>query len=98
MNTMSAIASAHHFGQAEFDDGQLAEIRVVPGSDALGAEVNDRHLDLEAAIGDRKGFNRSQKGRVPAKRVGAVAHFRLMAPMAPGRVPSRGVNPEARFP
>ena len=67
MNTMSAIASAHHFGQAVFDDGQLAEIRVVPGSDALGADVNDRHLDLEAPIGDRKGFNRSLKGVVPAE-------------------------------
>jgi hypothetical protein len=67
MNTMSAEAMAgstavetwrlppaatHHFGQAGFDDGWLAEIGIIPGGDALGVEVSDRHLDLEAAIGD----------------------------------------------
>ena len=67
MNTMSAPAATHLFGQAGFDDGQLAEIGIVPGGDALGAEINDRHLDLGAAIGDRKGFNRSLKGVVPAE-------------------------------
>jgi hypothetical protein len=52
MNTMSAEAAAHHFGKAGFINGQLAEIGIVPRGDALGVEVNDRHLDLGAAIGD----------------------------------------------
>lgn len=43
--------TVHHFGPAGFVVGQLAEIGIVPGGDALGVEVNDRELDLEAAIG-----------------------------------------------
>ena len=53
----AAPTSAHHVRQAGFDDGQLAEIGIVPGGDALD---------------DRRGSARSRKGLVPAERVGAA--------------------------
>jgi hypothetical protein len=57
MITISAEAAAHHFGQAGFVDGQLAEIGIVPGGDALG--------DWDELLSQPTGV-------VPAERVGAA--------------------------
>ena len=69
---VAAPAAAHHLGQAGFVNGQLTEIGIIPGGDALGVEVNDRLLDLGAAIEDRRDSALSRQGVVPAERVGAT--------------------------
>ena len=55
-------AAGHHGIETRLIDGELAEIGIVPGGDALSVEINHRHLDVRAAIGNWAGLRSQPEG------------------------------------
>jgi hypothetical protein len=49
---IAAPAAVHHPIECWLLDGQVGEIRIVPGRNASGIEIDHRDLDLGTAIGN----------------------------------------------